>query len=345
MNWVKSVVLLMETLLPDDDEEADMEEQRSNLLLRLAGKYRAVATDALCVALGVGPLDLLVKNKVIGYWKRKNNREKVRILTSPEVETSEDAEIALLREWQRRWQGIETGRRAYQLFRNVVERIDNVHLEPSPSLVFFITGNGPYPESLKKMGLVGSDLCEFCMGGAPEHIVLECAQGKNKQYALTGYINYGEEDEMAKEPLAQLSVRYKVSLERVDHGHPSLLAGTTWNLSGRLHFTSQRSQVQIGIEAGVIDSTDTCNLAPSCGNSGDLGDSIPRGHAWYFFVEENYQGKYKMYYIKAVRRISAANTSVKDAAKRGSLVNMKNSQNCVKNTLKFRLATGSSIGN
>ncbi|CAG2056962.1 unnamed protein product [Timema podura] len=40
---------------------------------------------------------------------------------------------------------------------------------------------------------------------------------------------------------------------------------------------------------------------------------------------------------------SRIEASVKDAAKRGSLVNMKNSQNGVKNTLKFRLATGSSL--
>nr|CAD7440331.1 unnamed protein product [Timema bartmani] len=48
----------------------------------------------------------------------------------------------------------------YQLFPNVVERIDNAHLEPSPGLVQFITGKGPYPESLRKMGLVETDWCE-----------------------------------------------------------------------------------------------------------------------------------------------------------------------------------------
>nr|CAD7452819.1 unnamed protein product [Timema tahoe] len=43
----------------------------------------------------VWPLDLLVKKKAIGYCKRKNNWEKVRILTSPEVETSEDADCSV----------------------------------------------------------------------------------------------------------------------------------------------------------------------------------------------------------------------------------------------------------
>nr|CAD7444737.1 unnamed protein product [Timema bartmani] len=67
----------------------DVQSIQRNVLLRLAGAYRTVATDALCVALGVWPWDLL-----------KNNWVKVRILTSPEVETSKDAELTLLREWR-----------------------------------------------------------------------------------------------------------------------------------------------------------------------------------------------------------------------------------------------------
>nr|CAD7264276.1 unnamed protein product [Timema shepardi] len=147
-----------------------------NVILRLTGAYRTVAIDALNVALGVWPLDLLVKKRAIGYWKRKDNWEKIRILTSPEVETSEDAVFALLRKWQRHWEGSETSRRAYQLFPNVVQRIDKTHLEPSPGLVHFITGKGLYPESLRKMGLVESDLCECGTVGTPEHVVLEYAR-------------------------------------------------------------------------------------------------------------------------------------------------------------------------
>nr|CAD7426059.1 unnamed protein product [Timema monikensis] len=72
--------------------------------------------------------------------------------------------------------------------------------------------------------------------------------------------------------------------------------------------------------------------------------SLQQAEKLLIVLNENYQGKYKMYYIKAVKRISAANTSVKDEAKRGGLVNVNHSQNGVKNTLKFRLATGSSLG-
>nr|CAD7589785.1 unnamed protein product [Timema genevievae] len=100
-NWEEPSGLMMETYLPDDDEEADTEEQR---------ELRGAMTRDM--------------------------------------------------EWQKRWEGSETGRRAHQLFPNVVERIDNAHLEPSPGLVQLITGKGPYPESLRKMGLVETDRCE-----------------------------------------------------------------------------------------------------------------------------------------------------------------------------------------
>nr|CAD7195222.1 unnamed protein product [Timema douglasi] len=74
---------------------------------------------------------------------------------------------------RKRWEDSETGRRAYQLFPDVVESIDNIHMEHSPGLVQFITRKGLYPESLRKMGLVESDLCGCGEVGTPEHVVLE----------------------------------------------------------------------------------------------------------------------------------------------------------------------------
>nr|CAD7573464.1 unnamed protein product [Timema californicum] len=145
-----------------------------NILLRLTGAYRTVATDALSVALGVWPLDLLIKKKAVAYWLKKSNLEKVRLLTTPDVTTSGEAEIALLEEWQRRWERSETGRRTYQLFPNVVERLENKHLQPSRGLVHFITGKGPYPASLRKLGLIESGNCQCGEEGTPEHVVLEC---------------------------------------------------------------------------------------------------------------------------------------------------------------------------
>nr|CAD7427806.1 unnamed protein product [Timema monikensis] len=145
-----------------------------NILLRLTGAYRTVATDALSVALGVWPLDLLIRKKAVAYWLKKRNLEKVRLLTTHDVRTFGEAEIVLLEEWQRRWERSGTGRRTYQLFPNVVERLENKHLQPSRGLVHFITGKGPYPASLRKLGLIESGNCQCGEEGTPEHVVLEC---------------------------------------------------------------------------------------------------------------------------------------------------------------------------
>nr|CAD7265732.1 unnamed protein product [Timema shepardi] len=74
-----------------------------NILLRLTGTYRTVAMDAMSAVLVVWPLYLLIREKGVAYWiKKKENMEKVRLLTTPDVPTSEEGERALLEEWQRR---------------------------------------------------------------------------------------------------------------------------------------------------------------------------------------------------------------------------------------------------
>nr|CAD7591373.1 unnamed protein product [Timema genevievae] len=81
----------------------------------------------------------------------------MRLLTTPDVTTSGEAEIALLEEWQRCW-----------------EKLENKHLQPSRRLVHLITGKGPYPASLRKLGLIESENCECGEEGTLEHVVLEC---------------------------------------------------------------------------------------------------------------------------------------------------------------------------
>nr|CAD7568966.1 unnamed protein product [Timema californicum] len=49
----------------------------------------------------------------------------------------------------------------------------NKHLQPSQGLVHFITGKGPYPASLRKLGLIELGNCEYGEEGTFEHLVLE----------------------------------------------------------------------------------------------------------------------------------------------------------------------------
>nr|CAD7203814.1 unnamed protein product [Timema douglasi] len=69
--------------------------QQRNILLRLTGAYRTVATDSPSVALGVWTLDLLIRKKGVTYWIKMRNMERVRLLTTPDVTSSGEAEIVL----------------------------------------------------------------------------------------------------------------------------------------------------------------------------------------------------------------------------------------------------------
>nr|CAD7396775.1 unnamed protein product [Timema poppensis] len=55
-----------------------------------------------------------------------------------------------------------------------LDRLENKHLQPFQGLVHFITGKGPYPASLRKLGIIESGNCECGEEGTPEHVVLDC---------------------------------------------------------------------------------------------------------------------------------------------------------------------------
>nr|CAD7437605.1 unnamed protein product [Timema bartmani] len=59
----------------------------------LSGAYKTVATDALCVALGIWPLNLEVRRRAALYWIRKGDMEKVANLTRAGITTGLQAAI------------------------------------------------------------------------------------------------------------------------------------------------------------------------------------------------------------------------------------------------------------
>nr|CAD7437936.1 unnamed protein product [Timema bartmani] len=96
----------------------------------------------------------------------------------------EDIRETLLREGQADWEESTTGRRTFQLFPNVQERLRMKHLQPCQGLVHYITGHGPYRTSLFRMNLSETRLC--CCGGevTPEHVTLECIFTKRERAEL-----------------------------------------------------------------------------------------------------------------------------------------------------------------
>nr|CAD7429587.1 unnamed protein product [Timema monikensis] len=91
------------------------------ILMRLSGAYKTVPTNALCVTLGVWPLDLEVQKRDAGFWLKKGKLDKVIESTNNGVSTKNDIRDTLLREWQADWEESTTdgaasfGRAAPQL--------------------------------------------------------------------------------------------------------------------------------------------------------------------------------------------------------------------------------------
>nr|CAD7410077.1 unnamed protein product [Timema poppensis] len=267
-NWEESAGLLMETLLPDDDEEVDTEEQREligvmtqdmydneepvevvsqdELIRTIAqmGKKKAPGPDGIVVEeepggkiqsgarwaskvmqkvkLKMAPAKTtfmlfkrkMVRNTAIKFEEKNLRSSQTRRFHLPMRIIKTYHQVILLSivgygacVWAHRLNNVVPARAVQSIQRNVLLRLTGAyrsvatnalsvalgngrdsgiavklvgvpitHLEPSLGLVQFITGKGLYPESSRKMGLVETDRCECGEVGTPEHVVLECAR-------------------------------------------------------------------------------------------------------------------------------------------------------------------------
>nr|CAD7405581.1 unnamed protein product [Timema poppensis] len=155
-------------------QSARLRSLQRNILLRLSGAFKTVATDSLSVALGIWPLDLEVRRRAALYWLRKGNLARVEDLTRGGVDTKRGIREALLDEWQGKWDRGEKGRRTYRIFPSIRERLNMKYLEPSTGMVHYLTGHGPYRATLFRLGLTDNDKCDCGEEATPEHVVLEC---------------------------------------------------------------------------------------------------------------------------------------------------------------------------
>nr|CAD7426368.1 unnamed protein product [Timema monikensis] len=118
-----------------------------NVLMRMTGAYRSVATDTLTTVLEIRPLDLQVRKKAACYWLKRVAFEMVEMLTKAGVRTLIGIDSAIGKEWQEIWRTIGIGRRTFSVLPSIAERVELKHLNPSQGLVHFLTGKGPYKAS------------------------------------------------------------------------------------------------------------------------------------------------------------------------------------------------------
>nr|CAD7420364.1 unnamed protein product [Timema poppensis] len=138
--------------------------------------FKTAATEDLCVALGIWPLDLEVRRRAALYRIRKEDTEKVANLTRAGITTGLQVRKYLEEEWQDEGERNQTGRRTHKIFPSFAERFGMEYLQPSPGLVHFITGHGPYKADLFARRLTNTGTCDCGREATPEHVVLGCIE-------------------------------------------------------------------------------------------------------------------------------------------------------------------------
>ncbi|KAG5867382.1 hypothetical protein JTB14_008498 [Gonioctena quinquepunctata] len=116
---------------------------------------------------------------------RNQDHAKAQAIVGREIRTRRDVYKEIANLWQEMWSNSKKARRVYEIFPNL-DRIPP-YFNPTPGLVHFLTGHGPYPQYLSRFNLKDNSLCECGEEGTPEHVVLECL-GYEDQADLRGRI-------------------------------------------------------------------------------------------------------------------------------------------------------------
>ncbi|KAG5885677.1 hypothetical protein JTB14_001959 [Gonioctena quinquepunctata] len=105
---------------------------------------------------------------------RRADHARAQAIVGREITTKRDVHTEIGNLWQEMWTNSDKARRVYEIFPNL-DRIPP-YFNPTPGLIHFITGHGPYPQYLKRFNLRDNSLCECGEEGTPEHVVLDCQE-------------------------------------------------------------------------------------------------------------------------------------------------------------------------
>lgn len=86
------------------------------------------------------------------------------------------------------WNESTKARRLHHFITNISEIPK--HFKPTPGMVHFLTGHGPYPSYLRRFNLSETEMCQCGEEGTPEHIVVQCGQfpdTENRRERLQNY--------------------------------------------------------------------------------------------------------------------------------------------------------------
>lgn len=146
-----------------------------NVILRCVGGFGTTSALALLVIMGLCPLDLVIRQHAAIYWLKKGDFDRARGIMGCPVFTIIEVKAKVFELWQSLWDTADVGRRVYGLLPSIRERLKMKHLVPSQGVVHFLSGHGPYPVYLHRIGRRLTWECDCgAPQGTPEHVLFEC---------------------------------------------------------------------------------------------------------------------------------------------------------------------------
>lgn len=158
----------------------------------MAGAYRTVSADAICVLVGVEPFDLRVEMSLkCGQDVREGiNRN----------ESAERRKGEMMEEWQTRWETSDKGRTTFGYI-GQVRQGGNPRWKLNHYVTQCLSGHGNFKSKLAGFGLVREGLCSECrVEETAEHVVLFCERYEGERREMREKV-VADGDEWCKEVL------------------------------------------------------------------------------------------------------------------------------------------------
>ncbi|GJQ70401.1 hypothetical protein Trydic_g22830 [Trypoxylus dichotomus] len=144
------------------------------VLITLTGAYRTTSADALQVIAGVLPMDLEVLRVAAEYFLRTGKMAKLEELFWARSSSKRQIRELLYGLWQHIWESSTQGRFVYRFLRDIRERMEMGHMDPSRGLTHFLAWHGPFPVYLHERGLKETNICDCRPVGTVDYVILEC---------------------------------------------------------------------------------------------------------------------------------------------------------------------------
>lgn len=134
------------------------------MAMRVASAYRTISSEAVCVIVGMIPIDIILVEDSECY-RRKETRGIRKMMRAESMAR-----------WQQEWDETQNGRWTHRLIPTLSAWVNRKHGEVNFYLTQFLSGHGCFRQYLHRFGHATSPLCPECRNEeeTAEHVMFIC---------------------------------------------------------------------------------------------------------------------------------------------------------------------------